>query len=382
MTRNLILFISAGLASAAVAMQALPGHVDLRWTWDAGAARWSMNSVSESAGTFHPDNVFLPLGDKPYRPSDAANSGARLLQPDNSTKLFTGVAVGNPIWYAVVSLPGTGEAWPGFESLQGNTVFGEYFESDHRLPQPQTIARPWIRISMGRVFHDGSAPAKFSMWTGTGSAPRVWMSTTNGQTDNLFLLAGGTHAHMNWTFGDLGIYRIGLSASAYLGPGQTNPTGPSDEFTATFAVGPVAQWQATFFNGEELENPAISGLAADANGDGQANLIGYAFGLNPRTGDRTPHAPGLGLPETALEQSGGKTFQVIRFPRRKAGESLRPLIYTPQFSETLKEGDWTTGGAETVTDIDGIWERVEIRRELGAQAAPRGFGRVMVHLPG
>jgi hypothetical protein len=38
-----------------------------------------------------------------------------------------------------------------------------------------------------------------------------------------------------------------LSASAYQGPGKTNPTGESEIFTVTFAIGPIAQWQAANF---------------------------------------------------------------------------------------------------------------------------------------
>jgi surface-anchored protein len=356
-------------------LEILPGHVDLRWTWEVSDEEWRLDAVGAGAGTFDPSEVFLPLSDKPW--NGTSNSGARIIQPNNATQHFTGVPVGQPSWYAVISLPGTGEAWPGFESLQGNTVFGEYFETDTRLPQPQSSARPWIKVSMGEVFHDGPGEPEFSMWTGTGSAPRIWMSTSNGQQDNFFLYSGGSHTHMNWTFGAQGIYRIGLSASAFLGPGKTNPTGESDDVKVTFAIGPVARWQATYFNGEELENPVISGMSADPDGDARVNLLEYAFGLHPRVGDAAPVAEGLGMPEISMSEEDGKLFQVLRYPRRKAGALLDPLIYIPQFSETLREDDWQPVVGEIVDDLDTEWEIVEAKREV-PEGAVRGFGRVKV----
>jgi len=229
----------------------------------------------------------------------------------------------------------------------------------------------------GEVFHDGPGQPKFSMWTGTGNAPRVWMSTSNGQGNNFFLYSGGSHTHVNWTFGAQGIYRIGLKASAFLGPGQTNPTGESGEVTVTFAVGPVARWQATYFNGEELENPVVSGLAADADGDGRVNLLEYAFGLHPRNGDAVPVAAGLGMPEVFLLEEDGKLFQVLRYPRKKAGVLLDPLLYSPQFSDTLENDDWDAGVGKIVGELDVEWELVEARREISAGAS-KGFARVKV----
>lgn len=374
--RKALVISALGLGMVpATGLEALPGHVDLRWTWNIAEEEWRLDAVGVGSGVFAPGDVFLPLSDKPWNGTSA--SGARIIQPDNATQNFTGVPVGQPSWYAVISLPGTGEAWPGFESLQGNTVFGEYVETDSRLPQPQSSARPWIKVTMGEVFHDGPGEPKFSLWTGTGSAPRVWMSTSNGQTDNFFLYAGGSHTHMNWTFGAQGIYRIGLRASAFLGPDRTSPTGDSDEVKVTFAIGPVARWQATYFNGEELENPEVSGMSADADGDGRVNLLEYAFGLHPRKGDASPVSDELGMPEVSLLQEDGAHFQVLKYPRRKAGVLLDPLVYSPQFSDTLEEDDWEAGVGESVNDLDAEWELVEVRREVSMEAS-RSFARVKV----
>ena len=43
-----------------------------------------------------------------------------------------------------------------------------------------------------------------------------------------------------------------------------------------------AKWQAGFFTPAELANPAISGDAADPDGDGLSNLLEYALHLDPK----------------------------------------------------------------------------------------------------
>ena len=49
----------------------------------------------------------------------------------------------------------------------------------------------------------------------------------------------------------------------------------------TFAV-----WSPAFFSANQLTNPAISGMNSDADGDGVANLLEYAFDMNPVLPDR------------------------------------------------------------------------------------------------
>jgi hypothetical protein len=44
-------------------------------------------------------------------------------------------------------------------------------------------------------------------------------------------------------------------------------------------------WRAARFSSVEIQTPGIGGVDADPDGDGSANLIEYAFGLNPRAPD-------------------------------------------------------------------------------------------------
>ena len=93
-----------------------------------------------------------------------------------------------------------------------------------------------------------------------------------------------------------------IKASAFVGPGQTNPTGLSSVHTLTFAIGPFAQWQATHFDNTELDALAISGPDADPDHDGMKNLVELAFGFDPKNGAVVPVNAGLGLRKLSLAE--------------------------------------------------------------------------------
>ena len=376
-----VLSLQAGLSG-------LGEHVDLRWSYDATLGEWSLRAVTAEQ-VFDPSEVFLPLSDKPYSAKTPVHSGARAMQPSAVAYSFTGIAPGEPLWLAVQGAPGVGEAWPGFENAQEAGIFGEYFEADSRLQQPQTLARPWIRVTLKSFVYQGTgAQPTFSLWTVVGGSPRAWMSSADGiGAEDFFLYAAGTHIHMNWGFGALGIYRLQLAASAYAGPGQTNPTVESEVFTVTFAVGPVAEWQASHFAGAELDDPMVSGLAADPDGDGLANLQEYAFGLDPRSGQSDGLAAGLGLPRFSRVEEAGVLREVLEYPRRKSMELTNPVLYAPEFSVNLAEGDWSLPGevvevasefAGDQADLADSWEKVELRRAVPVEGAAQGFWRVRV----
>lgn len=365
-------------------------HVDLQWHYDSNASRWTCRGVTSGTGGsdvfWNLNQVFLPLSDKPYRSGTPSNSGSRNTQPVSPSFAFTGVAIGSPLWMAVFSNPGADEAWPGMDNAQESGTFGEYFEADTRLPQPQTMARPWIKVHLKEVnYHGPAASAPFSMSTVSGSTPRVWMASADGITQSdYFLYAAGTHTHMNWGFGAMGVYQIKLAASAYLGPQQTQPTGEGEAITVTFAVGPVANWQARNFSSDEVMRPEFSGLAADPDGDGMENLAEYAFGLSPRSGVRAV-VPGLGLPVFSAERVGPEIRQVMEYPRRRTLEHLMPLQYSVEFSDALEQAGWSApqaGMTESVADFQGeqaalnaIWQKVRVERMVpGSQRT--GFARV------
>ena len=364
-------------------------HVDVRWTYDAAADHWTGRARTTGTGSdvlWNFDDVFFPLSDKAYSAATPSNSGARNIQPASAAYAFTGVAAGEPLWIAVQGTPGVGEVWPGFENNQATGTLGSYLETDTRLPQPQTISREWITVRLKSVIYQGTgATPAFSLWTVSGGVPRVWMATADGTgAGDSYPYAIGTHNHMNWGFGALGIYRIQVTATAYKGPGKTNPTAESGVYTLTFAVGPVANWQATYFTGSELENPAVCGLAADPDGDGLTNLQEYAFGYDPRKGSREPIATGLGLPVFFMETVGGSIYQALEYSRRKALTLTKPMEMIAEFSNLQSGWDAQPAAAESVsgftgdqTALNAVWEKVHVRRIVPAGDGA-GFGRVQV----
>lgn len=357
------------------------GHLDNLWTWNPTAQKWELK-IDADTGLYLPNEAFLAISDKPYNPTQPANSGARVTQGSNLQ--FTGVSQGNPIWYALASNPGIGEAYPGFRNNQQESSFGQYFETDSRLPQPQNLARPWITVAIGNVFHDGLESPKFSMWSGNFNSPSIWASTSNGQPVNSYIFAASGHNHVNWTFGATGIYRIEISASAFLGPGATNPTGTSPIEKITFAVGPVAYWQCLNFEASEIEDATIVGMQADPDSDGVTNIIEYAFGTDPN-GGAVSLAGGLGPPKAKIVKNANGTFFVISYPRRKALQLTNPLTYTPQFSADLSANSWIANGSETVsaytgpqTPLNQEWEKIESWHQISNGGSEKGYMRVKV----
>lgn len=357
-------------------------HLDIRFRWESGA--WTCEAVTYDGGEIAHDldTVFLPLSDKPYIGNQPALSGARATQPASSAFDFTGIDDGEPLWFAVQGTPGIGEAWPGFENNQSG-VFGSYIPADDRVSQ--TNAQPWIRVSLVEYIPPHGKDTHFSMWnTTTGNPPTVWMSTFDGDVENSYFYTQGSHNHVSWGFSAQGIHKVRLRASAFLGPGETNPTDWSDTFTFTFAVGTFAKWQATWFDAAELDDPDICGPSADADADGLANLLEYAFGTNPRNGGTAPHSEGLGLPAFSLTEDGGTIYQTLVFPRRRAEDRLNPETYRPLFASS-PAGPWSDLDVETsaadfppeLDDLNAEWELVTARRAV-TPGATAGFGRVEV----
>jgi surface-anchored protein len=381
-TRGSITFF----AIAALPLQAdlipLGEHVDIRWRWTAEAG-WTCQAVTAGNGETADDTntVFLPLSDKPNVATNPSISGARFTQPVSQSFAFTGALPGEPLWIAVQGTPGTGEAWPGIENNQSAGTFGSYIPADSRVSQINP--RPWIRVSLVSHTPPPGSDADFSLWTTSGGVPTVWMSTHQSGTINDYYYAEGTHTHMNWGFTAPGIHKLRLTASAFAGPGATNPTGSSETFTLTFAIGPLARWQAEHFSAAELDDPAISGPAADPDLDGMKNLVEFGFGHQPRQGGVMPVSPGLGLPELSLFEEDGVIHEVLTYPRRRALSQLAPLVYQPMFAAVIadgwQDGEITTTAEDFPAELDGlnaVWEKASSRRSVGPAMPARGFARV------
>ncbi len=378
--KYLIFFVILASDFARAGLEPLGFHVDIRCHFTDG--EWSC--VLKTDGTaYEPNAAFLPLADKAYVNGNPAVSGARHIQPASAIFAFTGAPVGKPLWITVQGTPGIGEAWPGARNDQPEGTFGAYIPVDTRVPQG--TARPWIRLTLVDYQPPHGTASHFSMWnTTTGQPPTVWMSTFDTDVENSYYYAAGSHTHAAIGFTAQGIHRVTLQASAFLGPGATNPTGASEPFTLIFAVGTTARWQGESFEAGQLADPVVSSLAADPDTDGIPNILEYAFGTEPLHGGPIPAADGLGMPVFSLVNDGGTLYQTVTYPRRRAGSRLLPEIYQPWFSSKL-DGSWSAEGVTTTASdfpsgqsaLNSVWEKVTSRRPV-TEGAAKGFARIGV----
>lgn len=123
----------------------------------------------------------------------------------------------------------------------------------------------------------------------------------------------------------------------------------SDNLTVTAASGMTA-WLSQFFNAAELNDPNISGLSADPDGDRIPNLVEYALGLNPRVVDQNA------IPHPRAE-GGRLIFEYTR--RRNAAD----LVFSLKASTELPALIDATGLFEqqSATDNGNGTETVRLR---------------------
>jgi uncharacterized delta-60 repeat protein len=170
-------------------------------------------------------------------------------------------------------------------------------------------------------------------WTRSGSSPEVWPVTfelsTNGGAD--YTLLPGTPTRVgttaNWQLGGLT-----LPASGYLRLRGRTAEGHSSglvESSASFGGALTAQqaWRQSFFG--ITTNTGNAADTFDSDNDGLANLLEYAFGLNPSL----PSDNQIPLPVIA---AGSVTYDFTQ-PAGVGG-----ITYRAEWSPSLLPGTWTT----------------------------------------
>jgi hypothetical protein len=120
---------------------------------------------------------------------------------------------------------------------------------------------------------------------------------------------------------------------------------------------------------------ALSG--GDPDGDGASNAFEYASNLDPTVKDGLKLTAGTGVagqPLAELRTVSGRKRLVIEYVRRLG---VSDLVYAPKFGGDLGNPDgWVLGGVETVTPINGHFERVVREDSIGIGAATRRFARL------
>ena len=181
--------------------------------------------------------------------------------------------------------------------------------------------------------------------------------------------AGGTGGR-TW-FG-----QVSGSSGAAGASGTPGIAGGTGVITIQVAPERLDFWQARHFSAKELTDPALSDATADADGDGVANVLEFAFNLDPRVTDRHELTGDSGLPVTTVQATPAGPRLTVEFLRRKAAGN--PGITSQAvFSSDLASAAWETAASEAVTSLDETWERV-LATDPAPAGAPRRFGRVSV----
>jgi hypothetical protein len=131
----------------------------------------------------------------------------------------------------------------------------------------------------------------------------------------------------------------GLSASL----GFTVLNISDDDYGSYASDGLPDFWQVRSFG----ENGTQASPAADADGDGQVNLLEFAFGTDPAASS----GGAIGFDSTAVSTpgspklmvEGGKYYAVFG---RRANYLTEGIRYTVRFSADLGSGGWTSSTAE------------------------------------
>lgn len=248
-----------------------------------------------------------------------------------------------------------------------------YFDSDF-IPTSSNTADwgdRWVTLDNAPY---SIASARFSgVWVDTGEVPDgskgyIWGLNRGASRPEWILLSAS-----NWTF------PLPTSDPLNPSPGATwSVTNSNEVILGSVNVGgnhlrteaAVGQppllsgddWLQLVFSPAERSNPAISAWDADPDGDGQTNLVEFAFGLNPQSPDQVATAFSL--------DAGFLEFEVRRAER--VG-----VAYFGRVSSDLVT--WFEDAASVALIQEGAgFLRYRDRTALGA--AEKRFGQVRVAL--
>ncbi|MCU0795940.1 MAG: hypothetical protein MUF31_08395 [Akkermansiaceae bacterium] len=328
-----VLWMAPGMALGELAP--MNGHIDILPRYLNGQWSWSLDAPSP-IGLVAAGQHYFPGVDGDF----FADEGIRFTRPEGDFWDILGVAEEEPLWIFPESIPSGYEgAWLGLGDTQTGVFSGV------------------VRLSLLGV--DGPPGGHFTMFRDDGA---VIFATADGITAADAFNKPAFHTHVSWGFSKKGLWRVRIVASAFLGPGQTNPTGPSPASPLYFAIGNQARWRAEQFDAAVVMNDAIAGSDADPDADGLVNALEYVLGGDPNSGSGVGPVHGGSIHPQAGMNAGKLT---ITFHRRQDSSSDMDLQPIAEWAYSLN-GPWIPGGTVlSVVPLAGGWERVTLRDASG-----------------
>jgi hypothetical protein len=207
---------------------------------------------------------------------------------------------------------------------------------------------------------DGDGISDFAETTTFGTDPFNADSDGDGLADGDEILVHGTDPLNPDTDGD------GFSDGEEIAAG----TNPLDANSFPVSEPNFAGWARDSFSVIERLDPAVGGPLADPDGDGLANLLEYAFGLNPRSPDSAE-----GHPEPTIVDVGGESYLALRYRESKAAEGLE---FKVEAADGL--GNWLADAVLVEVNDRGDYRENVWRDSVPLSQAPRRFIRLRVNL--
>ena len=143
----------------------------------------------------------------------------------------------------------------------------------------------------------------------------------------------------------------------------------SNELLLTTPLSPIEQWRQTYFGSPDNLGNAADG--ADWDGDGQLNILEYAFNTNPTNTSASPISYNLVADHFTV------TFQRTR-------PAPGDITYLYEVTGDLTTGVWNSGPAYTtqsITDNLNGTETVVVQVNATVSASPAQFVRVRISRP-
>jgi hypothetical protein len=166
-------------------------------------------------------------------------------------------------------------------------------------------------------------------------------------------------------------YNVQIDYYQLSGPAlaQLQWSSPSQPF-GTIQELPQEAWTLSHFTADQLSDPAISGPTGNASGDGMANLLKYAFDIDPMT------PGGSGGPAVSFFNESGHNYMALTYRRNSAATDLS---YDVQVSTTLTLGSWVSvDSPEEIMGQNPATGDLFIRRRVDVTGMPVEFMRLNV----
>ena len=245
--------------------------------------------------------------------------------------------------------------------------------------QLSTITRTYFGVTSQPQSQITPVGSNVTFTVATSGTPSGYQWRRNGV--NISGATNSSYTLNNVTTNDTATYSCVVTWTEVAPSTVTGPVSQTSSAATLTVTDTFNSWSSRFFTPTELGNSQISGPAADPEGDSVANLLEFAFNLQPRIADRSVIVAGAGTsgpPLVRLETINNQKVLTIEFVRRRAAGSPG-ITYHAEFNGDLTTAGWSETGTATVTQIDDTWERVKVTDSAINQT--KRFGRIRVTMP-